>query len=69
MTSKEVVEAMAKKLPVLYNGIRYKRIEEYILTIDNAGEQRKSVSLLDMNGKSLVRALASQVILCPQGES
>ena len=62
MTSKEVVEAMAKKLPVLYNGIRYKRI-------DNAGEQRKSVSLLDMNGKSLVRALASQVIRCPQGES
>ncbi len=69
MTSKEVVEAMEQKTPIVYNGIEYLRIEEYILTIDSTGKQRKSVNLLDKNGRSLVRALASAVAPAPQQAS
>ena len=61
MTSEEIVNAMRNKSRVMYNGAEYKCITEYILTIDKIGRQRRSVTLLDKNGSTTVRVLASKI--------
>lgn len=61
MTSEEIINAMRNKSRVMYNGAEYERITEYILTIDKSGRQRRSVTLLDRNGGTTVRVLASKI--------
>ena len=55
MTIDEMQQAMIRKLPVEYNGIRYARIEDYLFHIDERGVKKRSLNLVD--GKNcLVRA-------------
>lgn len=61
MTSKEIVKAMTDRVPVVAKGIKYQRILEYVLTIDENGQQRRSATLLDYNNNCSVRVLIDQV--------
>lgn len=63
MESSEIIEAAQSRKPVVYNGVVYKEILEYILWFDEQREKQRSVVLLDMNGSSTVRALASKISL------
>lgn len=63
MDSKEIIEAAEKQLPIVYDGIVYKEILEYILWFDERRNKQRSVVLLDKNGHSTVRVLASKIIL------
>lgn len=63
VTSKEIVGAMKEGTPIIYNGAKYIRIMEYILWFTDAGEQRTSVTLLDKNGRSVVRADSARIAL------
>lgn len=63
MDLKEVAEAAEKRLPVIYEGAVYKEILEYIRWFDNNRNRMLSVVLLDKNGGSRVRVLASKVSL------
>lgn len=63
MSSEEIVEAMKNSTPVICNGIRYLRIENYVLWIDrNNQRQMRSVDLIDANGRTLVRVPAARVV-------
>ncbi len=59
MTSTEVKKAMQQEKPIIYNGIEYACIREYIY--DWRG--KLSVSLLDKNNNTLVRAPVDMVRL------
>lgn len=50
---------MREKLPVVYGGIRYNRIAEYILWYDHLGNKRLSVTLVE--GNTAVRVSAEKV--------
>ena len=62
MTSEEIVRAMVQKAPVISDGIEYKYIAEYVLTIDEAGRKRLSVRLMDKNNRTLVQVKASTLM-------
>ena len=59
MTSAEIKEAMRQEKPVIYNGIEYACIREYIYD----WQGKLSLSLLDKGGNALVRAPADRVEL------
>lgn len=61
--SAAIIEAMQKKLPVIYDGVEYKRITKYILWFDDRGEKRLSAELLDKNGGSVVQAPADRITI------
>lgn len=63
MQSSEIIETMKQHIPVVFNGIEYKEITEYILWFDKKGEKRTSVSLLDKNGATILRAPADRIEL------
>ena len=63
MESIEIIEAAQNRKPVVYNGIVYKEILEYILWFDERREKQRSVVLLDKNGSATVRAPASKIRL------
>lgn len=63
MDLKEVAEAAERRLPVVYDGAIYTEIVEYIRWFDNNRNKMLSVVLLDKNGSTRVRALASKVSL------
>lgn len=63
MESSEIIEAAQSRKPVIYNGVVYKEILEYILWFNERREKQRSVVLLDMNGSSTVRVLASKISL------
>lgn len=63
MDSKQITEAMRRKLPVVFDGIAYQRITEYILWYDSTNARRTSVTLLDKNSNGIVRAPADRVAL------
>lgn len=63
MESQEIIEAAKQRLPVVYNGIVYKEILEYVLWFDSKRNKQRSVVLLDQNGHSTVRTLASKISL------
>lgn len=64
MESQEIIEAAQRRLPVIYDGAVYKEILEYILWFDNhSREKQRSVVLLDQNGHSTIRVLASKISL------
>ena len=68
MDSKQITEAMRRKLPVVSNGIEYQRITEYILWFNGAGDRLTSVNLLDKNGNSLTRVPADAVELATKAK-
>lgn len=63
MQSSEIIEAMKRHMPVMYDGSEYKKITEYILWFDKQGNKRTSVSLLDKNGATMLRAPADRIEL------
>lgn len=63
MNSKDIIEAAEQRKPVIYDGAVYPRILEYILWFDDAGERNYSVTLLDKNGATRVRASANKIKL------
>lgn len=63
MESPEIIEAAKKRLPVVCDGIVYKEILEYILWFDSNRNKQRSVVLLDKNGSTRVRVLASKISL------
>lgn len=63
MDSKQISEAMRLKLPVIYDGITYLWIHEYILWYDRNGNRQTCVSLMDKNKNCTVRAPAHLVEL------
>lgn len=63
MNSKDIIEAAEQKKPVIYEGAVYPRILEYILWFDDAGVRNYSVTLLDKNGGTKVRAPANKISL------
>lgn len=67
MTSAEIDTAMRSRCPVVYNGITYRRITEYISWYDAAGQHKLSAVLLDQNGKCTVRVAAERVELYENG--
>ena len=64
MTSTEVKHAMQQQKPVICNGIEYACIREYIY--DWKG--KLSVSLLDKNRNTLVRAPVDKVVLAERSK-
>lgn len=63
MESSEIIDAAQNRKPVVYNGVVYKEILEYILWFNERREKQRSVVLLNMNEHSTVRALASKISL------
>lgn len=61
MDSKQIDRAMRLRLPVVYEGVRYERIREYISWYDPSGKHRLSVVLQD--GNRTYRVLAEKVQL------
>lgn len=61
MNSKQIDEAMKNHTPVFYNGVKYRRILEYISWYDDSGNHKLSVVLLPMQDNCTVRVLAEQV--------
>lgn len=68
LQSKEIIEAIQNRSPIIYNGAKYIRILEYILWFTDAGEQRTSVTLLDKNGRSVVRADSARIALAERND-
>jgi hypothetical protein len=64
MDSREVDEAMRKRVPVMYEGEKYDRILEYVSSYDDNGSRRLSVGLLQ--GRNFYRVLASKVTLAEE---
>lgn len=62
MDSQAIDRAMRNRLPVVYEGIRYERIMEYISWYDGRGKRQLSVALIDSNNR-LHRVLADRVAL------
>ena len=61
MDSKEIDRAMRLRLPVVYEGVRYDFIREYISWYDTSGAHRLSVVI--QNGNYCQRVLAEKVRL------
>lgn len=61
MTSQQIDAAMRSRAPVLWNGRRYLRIQEFISWYDERGKRRLSAVLLESNGKVTIRVPAEQV--------
>lgn len=64
MDSKQIDEAMRRRLPVTYDGRRYDRIKEYVLSYDDNGRRFLSVGVLE--GRVLYRVPASKVELAEE---
>lgn len=64
MESKQIDEAMRRRLPVTYDGRLYDRIKEYVLSYDDNGRRFLSVGVLE--GRVLYRVPASKVELAEE---
>ena len=65
--NEQLFEAMRTKQPVIYRGIQYERILDYIIFwYDSSGVLRQSVVLLE--NRSSVRALVDEVKLVEKTE-
>ena len=49
MDSKQIDLAMKYRVPVMYEGRRYERIEERVMWYDARGKRRLSLGLVDRN--------------------
>lgn len=61
MNSKEIDSAMRNRIPVMYDGIQYKRILEYVSWYDKNGNHKLSVVLLAEQGNYSVKVDATKV--------
>ena len=59
--NEQLFEAMRTKQPVIYRGIQYERILDYIFWYDSSGVLRQSVVLLE--NRSSVRVLVDEMQL------
>lgn len=59
MNSRQIDEAMRKRLPVQCGGIRYDRILEYVSWYDN--EKKHHLSAVLLSGRNAVRVPAEKV--------
>lgn len=66
MTVKELERALLSKVPVIYNGIRYKRVTAVIEQLGNEGRYF-SAELLDRTERSVTIARADKITLAPEG--
>ena len=64
MDSKQIDTAMRLRLPVIYEGKRYDRIQEYVSWYDAYGHRRLSCGLVA--GRHLVRVAAEKVELAEE---
>ena len=55
MTNDEAKQALIKRTPVIYNGIKYRRIKELVYWVDDNDSFHISATLLDKNRHSTVR--------------
>ena len=62
MSSDNIIKAMVGKLPVVYKGMQFSRIEEYVLKFDDKGKQIRSAGLVDAQNR-LVRVPIDMVEL------
>lgn len=66
MDSKQIDTAMRNRSPVMYDGVRYARILEYVSWYDDLGKHRLSVVLLGRNCTNKVPAdkveLAAEIV-------
>lgn len=62
MTSIEIDTAMRRSCPVMYGGIRYDRIAEYVSWCDEKGMRHLSAVLLDRSGNCTVRVPADRAV-------
>lgn len=61
MTLKESTEAAASLTPVMYNGIKYKRITQAGYRYDQEGKRHSFVQLLDETDRSVTYADPAKV--------
>lgn len=59
MDSKQIDNAMKRRLPVMYDSRRYDRIGEYVMWYDRQGKRQLSVGLIRNN--CIVRVPADKV--------
>lgn len=64
MDSKEIDRAMRLRLPVIYDGRQYERIDEYVSWYDDNGKRRLSCGLIRNN--CIVRVPADKVDLAKE---
>lgn len=64
MDSKQIEAAMKEQTPVIYNGVQYRRILEYISRYDHSRKRQLSVVLEPMQGRYTVRVPAEKVMEC-----
>lgn len=65
MNSKEIDTAMRKRVPVMFDGVRYDRIKEYVSWYTDNGEHKLSAVLIA--GNSLCRVPADKVQIAEEG--
>lgn len=61
MDRQQIDDAMKKQTPVVYDGVQYNRILEYISRYDHNRKRQLSVVLLPMHGRYTVRVPAERV--------
>lgn len=59
MDSKEIDHAMRHRLPVMYDGVRYDRIDEYVMWYDQQGRRQLSLGLIRQ--RYIIRVPADKV--------
>lgn len=67
MRRKDVEAAIKNRSAVIYDGIRYERIVEYVIWFDKRGNRQMSLILLDRNRNCVVRTLVERVELADAG--
>lgn len=65
--NEQLFEAMRRRLPVIYEGIQYDRILDYVFWYNNMGELQQSVVLLQ--NRSSVRVLIDKVTVAEQSQT
>lgn len=61
MTNAEAKQALIKRTPVTYNGIKYHRIKELVYWLDDNDTFHISAVLLDSNKRTTVRTQIKDV--------
>ena len=63
MTNSEAKDALFNRTPVMYNGIVYSHVKQIIYWIDDNGQFRISLTLVDQNQNSRNQARVEDVSL------
>ena len=68
MDSKQIDAAMKEQTPVIYDGVQYKRILEFVSWYDYPKKRQLSVVLLPMHGRYTVRVPAERTDVSLMGQ-